>query len=132
MNILDRLYAVFLCLAREDGIGDRHKRAAAFLEMISTFFLSFLTMLVFGLVNLKMKNFILWILIISVHGAISYYFFNEYFIKTGRYLEIVKYTNQYSKGKKIANGFFAVFLVLLSFGLLIGGGILMSYLYSQH
>ena len=53
MNMLDRFYTVFLCLTREDGTGDRHKRAAAFLERVSNFFLSFISMVVFGLVNYR-------------------------------------------------------------------------------
>lgn len=132
MNMLDRFYTVFLCLTREDGTGDRHKRAAAFLEMVSTFILSFITMVVFGLVNLKMTNFMLWVVVIAAHGGISYLYFNRYFIKSKKYKEMIEHANQYSKGKKVAFAFLAALFVLFSFGLLIGGGILMSYLYSQH
>ncbi len=132
MNILDRFYVIFLCLTREDGTGDRHKRAAALLEMVSTFFLSSITMVVLGLVNLRMTNFMLYVAINAAHGGISYLFFNRYFIKSMKYKEMIEYANQYSKGKKVAFAFLAAFVVLFSFGLLIGGGVLMSYLYSQH
>lgn len=127
--MLDKLYSIFLCLAREDGTGDRHKRAAIFLEMISTFFLSFLTMLTLGLLNQKLTNFMLWILMIAIYSIGSYFLFNSYFIKSKRYMQIMDFTNQYEKNKKVAYAILAAFLVLFSAGLLIGGGIIMSYLY---
>lgn len=130
MRILDKLYSIFLCLTKEDGMGDRHKRAVSFLEMVSTFFLSSLTMLVFGLCNLKIANQMLWLVIIGLQGLISYFFLNSYFIKSKRYVEIVKYTIEYEKKKKVLLAFIAVLVVLSSFVLLICSGILMSYLYS--
>lgn len=41
MNIIEKIYSVFLCLTRDDKFGDRHKRAAMALEMVTTFLLSF-------------------------------------------------------------------------------------------
>jgi ABC-type branched-subunit amino acid transport system permease subunit len=130
MKLLDNLYIIFLCLTREDDLGDRHKRAAAFLEMTSTFILSSITMVIFGFLNFRLTNFILWVLTIAVYGITSYFFFNKYFIRSGKYKALINSVSQYSQGKKITNAFIAIFLVIISFGLLVGGGILMSFLYS--
>ena len=70
MNFIDNIYLIFLGFTREDRFGDRHKRAAAFLEIIITFILTFFTMLSFGLFNLKIENFLIWLLIISIYGLI--------------------------------------------------------------
>lgn len=132
MNIIKKTYSVFLCLTRDDKFGDRHKRAAMALEMVTTFLLSFFIMIIIGLLNFKITNILLWGLIIVLIAFSTYLFFNRYLIKSERYIVIVEEAKQYSKKKKISYAFLSVFLVLLSFCFLIGGGILMSYLLSLH
>jgi len=132
MNIIEKTYSVFLCLTRDDKFGDRHKRAAMALEMVTTFLLSFFIMIIIGLLNFKITNILLWGLIIVLIAFSTYLFFNRYLIKSERYIGIVEEAKQYSKKKKISYAFLSVFLVLLSFCFLIGGGILMSYLLSLH
>ena len=132
MNIIEKTYSVFLCLTRDDKFGDRHKRAAMALEMVTTFLLSFFIMIIIGLLNFKITNILLWGLIIVLIGFSTYLFFNRYLIRSERYIEIVEEAKHYSKKKKISYAFLSAFLVLLSFCFLIGGGILMSYLLSLH
>jgi hypothetical protein len=128
MKLIDCFYAIFLCLTREDGNGDRHKRAAGFLETISTFILGFLTMLILGFFKLRVTNIVFWLLIMAGHALISYTLFNRLIILSDRYLIIIKKVNQYGQWKKIAYAIIAVIILFLSLGLLIGGGILSSYL----
>ena len=132
MNIIEKTYSVFLCLTRDDKFGDRHKRAAMALEMVTTFLLSFFIMIIIGLLNFKITNIFLWGLIIVLIAFSTYLFFNRYLIKSERYIGIFEEAKQYSKKKKISYAFLSVFLVLLSFCFLIGGGMLMSYLLSLH
>lgn len=132
MNFIEKTYSVFLCLTRDDKYGDRHKRAAMALEMVTTFLFSFFIMIIIGLLNFKITNILLWGLIIVLTAFSTYLIFNRYLIKSERYIGIVEESNQYSKKKKIFFAFLSVFLVLLSFCLLISGGILMSYLLSLH
>jgi len=132
MNIIEKTYSVFLCLTRDDEFGDRHKRAAMALEMVTTFLLSFFIMIIIGLLNFKITNILVWGLIIVLIAFSTYLFFNRYLIKSERYIGIVEEEKQYSKKKKKSYAFLSVFLVLLSFCFLIGGGILMSYLLSLH
>jgi hypothetical protein len=132
MNIIEKTYSVFLCLTRDDKFGDRHKRAAMALEMVTTFLLSFFIMIIIGLLNFKITNIFLWGLIIVLIAFGTYLFFNRYLIKSERYIGIFEEAKQYSKKKKISYAFLSVFLVLLSFCFLIGGGMLMSYLLSLH
>lgn len=132
MNIIEKTYSVFLCLTRDDKFGDRHKRAAMALEMVTTFLLSFFIMIIIGLLNFKITNILVWGLIIVLIAFSTYLFFNRYLIKSERYIGIVEEEKQYSKKKKKSYAFLSVFLVLLSFCFLIGGGILMSYLLSLH
>lgn len=132
MNIIEKSYSVFLCLTRDDKYGDRHKRAVIALEMVSTFILSFFIMIIIGLLNFRITNILIWGLIIGLVGLNTYLFFNKYLIKSKRYIRIVEKTKYYSKKKKLTYAILSVFLVLLSFCFLIGGGILMSYLLSLH
>ena len=132
MNIIEKTYSVFLCLTRDDEFKDRHKRAAMALEMVTTFLLSFFIMIIIGLLNFKITNILVWGLIIILIAFCTYLFFNRYLIKSARYIGIVEEEKQYSKKKKKSYAFLSVFLVLLSFCFLIGGGILMSYLLSLH
>lgn len=132
MNIIEKTYSVFLCLTRDDKFGDRHKRAAMALEMVTTFLISFFIMIIIGLLNFRNTNILLWGLIIVLIGFSTYLFFNRYLIKSERYIGIIEETKQYSKKKKLSYAFLSVILVLLSFCFLIGGGILMSYLLSLH
>jgi len=132
MNIIEKTYSVFLCLTRDDKFGDRHKRAAMALEMVTNFLLSFFIMIIIGLLNFKINNILLWGLIIVSIAFITYLFFNRYLIKSERYIGIVEEAKQYSKKKKLSYAFLSVFLMLLSFCFLICGGILMSYLLSLH
>lgn len=132
MNFIEVLYSVFLCLTRDDKYGDRHKRAAMALEMVSTFLLGFFIMIIVGLLNFRITNLLIWMLVWGLIGFSTYLFFNRYLIKSERYIGIIEQTKQYSKKKKITYAFFSVLLVFISFCSLIGGGILMSYFLSLH
>lgn len=132
MNIIEKTYSVFLCLTRDDKFGDRHKRAAMALEMVTTFLFSFFIMIIIGFLNFRITNILLWGLIIVLIAFSTYLFFNRYLIKSERYIGIVEEAKQYSKKKKISYAFLSIFIVLLSFCFLIGGGMLMSYLLSLH
>lgn len=132
MNIVERTYSVFLCLTREDKYGDRHKRAAMALEMLSTFLLSFFIMVILGLFNIRINNILIWGLVIGLTGFGTYLFFSMYLIKSERHIKIIEDTKKYSNKRKLTYAILSVFLVLLSFCFLIGGGFLMSYLLSLH
>ena len=132
MLILDKLYGLFLCLVREDGNGDKNKRAVLLIDMSTTFILSFITMVLFGLFNIRLTNFLLWIIAISILGMISYHLYYDYFIKSKRYVNIAEVTLQISKKRKTVYAIIAALIYLLSLLLLLGGGILMSYLLSLH
>lgn len=132
MNIIDKMYSIFLCFTRDDKYGDRHKRAVMALEMVTNFLLSFFIMIIIGLLNFRIANIIVWGLIIVLIAVSTYLFFNNYLIKSERYIEIVEETKHYSKKKKMFYALLSVFLLLFSFCFLIGGGILMSYLLSLH
>jgi len=132
MLILDKLYSLFLCLVREDGNGDKHRRAVLLIDMTTTFVLSFITMILFGLFNLRLTNFLLWIIAISILGLISYRFYYNYFIKSKRYIAICEISTQFTKKKKTVYAIIAALIYLSSLALLLGGGILMSYLLSLH
>jgi len=132
VNIIEKLYSVFLCLTRDDKYGDRHKRAAIALEIISTSLLTFIFMILVGKFNFDVSNYFVILLSIGLFGFVSYLFFNRYLIKSQRYIRISEETKRYSKKKKISYAFLSVLLMLLSFCFLVGGGILMSYLLSLH
>jgi len=132
MLLLDKLYSLFSCLVREDGNGDKHKRTVLLIDMSTTFIFSFIMMVLFGLFNIRLTNFLLWIIAISFLGVISYRFYYDYFIKSKRYINIVENTLQISKKKKTIYAIFAALIYLLSLLLLVAGGILMSYLLSLH
>ncbi len=132
MIILDKLYSLFLCLVREDGNGDRHKRVVLLIDMTTTFVLSFIMMVLFGFFNIRVANFLLWIIAISILGMISYRFYYDYFIKSKRYANIAEITSQIPKKRKAIYAIIAALIYLLSLLLLLSGGILMSYLLSLH
>lgn len=132
MNVIEKIYAIFLCLTRDDQYGDRHKRAAMALEMVSTFLLSFFIMIILGALNFRISNILIWGIIIGLIGFSTYLFFNKYLIKSERYIGIVEEAKQYSKKKKVSYAFLSVLIVIGSFCFLIGGGMLMSYLLSLH
>ena len=132
MKFIEKFYAIFFCLTRDDKYGDRHKRAADLLGMVSTFLLSFFVMTILGLLNFRITNVLIWALVIGIISFSTYLFFNTYLIKSKRYIGIVEQSRQYSKKKKNSYAFLSVFLLLISICFLIGGGILMSYLLSLH
>ncbi|MEA3318284.1 MAG: hypothetical protein U9R54_10030 [Bacteroidota bacterium] len=109
MNIIEKTYSVFLCLTRDDEFGDRHKRAAMALEMVTTFLLSFFIMIIIGLLNFKITNILVWGLIIVLIAFSTYLFFNRYLIKSERYIGIVEEEKQYSKKKKNLMRFYQYF-----------------------
>lgn len=132
MLVLDKLYFIFSCLVREDGNGDKHKRTVLLIDMSTTFILSFIIMVLFGILNIRLIHFLLWIIVISILGLMSYRFYYDFFIKSKRYVNIEESTWKISKKRKKLYAVFAALIYLLSLLLLFVGGILMSYLLSLH
>ncbi len=132
MIIVDKLYSLFSCLVREDGNGDQHKRVVLLIDMTTTFVLSFIMMVLLGLFNIRLTAFFLWIIAISFLGLISYRFYYNYFIKSNRYVNIEEINSRIPKKRKTVYAIIAALIYILSLLLLLGGGILMSYLLSLH
>lgn len=132
MNFFDLLFFMFYCLTKEDGTGERHIRASYLLEIASTFLLSFFTFVVFGIVNIRPSNFILWILVIVANAVISYFITKNYYIYSGRYEKILELGKVYSRRRRKIYAVTSLLIILLLFVILFFGGMLMSYLYSQH
>lgn len=132
MSFLDLLFFMFYCLTKEDGTGERHIRASYLLEIASTFLLSFLTFLILGLINIRPQSFIIWILIIIINAIISYLITKRYFIYSGRYKKILEQSKVYNKRRRKIYAITSLIIILMTFVILFLGGMLMSYLYSQH
>jgi hypothetical protein len=89
-------------------------------------------MVVFVILNLRITNYIIWVLASIIIGLSSYILLNSYYIKSKRYIKIIELSVLYQKQRKITYAIIAVFTVIFSAFLLIFGGILMSYLFSQN
>lgn len=132
MKLPDFLFFMFYCLTKEDGTGERHIRASYLLEIASTFLLSFLTFIVFGLLNIRPQNFIVWILVIVINAIISYLITKRYYIYSGRFEKILELGKVYNKRRRTTYAITSLFIILILFVILFLGGILMSYLYTLH
>ncbi len=131
MSIVDRVYILFLSIVREDVSGDRHKRAAIFLEMISTFFVGAIIMVLLGLFRIQLSSPFYWGMLMVSIGVLSYYLLNRYLIISERYLRLLEYVDRFSIAKKAIFSLISVIIVLLSFTVLIFGGVAMSYLLAR-
>ncbi len=132
MNFIEKIYSIFLCLTRDDKYGDRHKRAAMGLEMVTTFIFTFIIMVILGLLNIKINNFLMWVLVLVFVAYSTSLLYDKYLIKSKRYVGVIEETKKYSKKKKLVFALLSVFLILISFSLMVGGGIIMSYFLSHH
>lgn len=132
MNQIEKIYSIILCAIRKDKYGDRHKRAVFLLEYICSSLLGTLLMILFGLFNLQIVNFWAWVVAWVGIVLFSYKLLNNYFIKSGRFKNIMDISDNYPKRKKRLYAVIAIISYVSSAVLLIIGGITMSYLLSVH
>ena len=79
MNLLDRLFAITYCAVREDKNKDRHKRTVFMIEGIVTFFLFSLIMIIVGVLDLRLTNYLIWVLLFIPVVFFSYFYLKSYF-----------------------------------------------------
>lgn len=128
--MMDFLYYMFYCSAGNDGTNSKQKMVTYGMEIVATQILSFLTFIIVGVLNIKISLVILWVLIITGNAVIAYFTINTYYIKSGRYISILKKYETTQNSKKVSYKIIVILLFVISFVLLFVGGILMSYLLS--
>jgi len=130
--MMDLIYYMFYCSVGNDGTKSKHEKVSYGMEIVATQILSFFTFIIVGALNIKISLVLLWLLIITGNEVVAYITIKTYYIKSGRYIAILKKYETTQNNKKITYKIIVIILFIISFVLLIGGGILMSYLLSLH
>lgn len=130
--MMDLIYYMFYCSAGNDGTKSKHEMVSYGMEIVATQILSFFTFIIVGALNIKITLFLLWLLIITGNAIVAYFTITAYYIKSGRYIAILKKYESTQNNKKLTYKIIVIILFIISFVLLIVGGILMSYLLSLH
>jgi hypothetical protein len=128
----DLLYYMFYCSAGNDGTKSKHEMVAYGMEIVATQLLSFFTFIIVGALNIRISVILLWLLIIAANGFIAYFLINGYYIKSGKYNKILEKYDNTSNKKKAFYKTIVIFIFIVSFILLLVGGITMSYLFSRY
>ena len=129
--MINFIYIFFYCAVGNDGTGSKHGMVVYGMEIITTQILAFFTFILIGLLNLRIKIFLVWVLIMSANAIIAYFSVN-YYIKPERYDRISeKYANTTNR-KKILYKIILIFVMAISFVTMFAGGIMMGYLLSLH
>ena len=122
---------MFYCGVGEDGTGSKHGMVVYTMEIIATLILCFFTFILLGLFNIRIKIFLLWVIIISANIAIAYFSVNH-FIKPERHDKLSeKYASTTNK-KKILYKIIIAFVLLISFVTMFAGAIIMGHLLKLH
>jgi len=128
----DLLYYMLYCAAGDDETKSKHGMVVYGMEIISTQLSTSLSMILFGVFNVKFNSFILYVLILLPIPFFLYYIINRYYIKSGRYNQILERYATTTNRQKLIYKIITIFLFVISFALLFVGGITMSYLFSLH
>lgn len=128
--MIDLIYYMFYCSAGNDGTKTKHEMVSYGMEIVATQIFSFFTFLLVGALNIKIFSIFLWLLIITGNAIVAYFTINTYYIKSGRYINILKKYETTPNNKKITYKIIIIILFIISFVLLIIGGVIMNYLLS--
>ena len=129
--MLDLLFYIFYCAAKDDRNDTRHTMATYGIEINLTMIISFFIFLLLGFFKIRIGNYLLWIILIVLNGIFTYLFVNTYYNRRNRYKEILeKYKNTSNRKKKLYK-LFVVVLFIFSFLCLFTGGIIMNYLLNR-
>lgn len=132
MKVLDFLYEVSYCMTREDKTGDRYKRAAMLVEGYMIFLVIIISMIILGTLSIQVESKFIWIIIIVTESLVVYLLTRRYFFKMNHYKNLISRTQKFRKRKRRLYAFLSAIFLILSFVLLFGGGMFMSYLLSTN
>ena len=126
-------YMVYCSISKENSkVWPEYKRAAKLIEMIFVELFFCFTMIILGLLNIRIKDFWIWLLLVIIIYINSNIMIKNYYIKSNRYKYIIEHYKNISKSKRTLYVIFLFFILFFSITCLIGSGILMSYLLSLH
>ena len=133
MKVLDFLYYVSYCTVKEDRkANDRHRRAAWLVEGIIFFIVGFLTMIVIGVIDLRITSIFFWGLLTGGLMLVVLTLVKKYFFRHEYYKVLINNIQKFQTHKRKLYAFLGIIFLFFSFLLMILGGIGMSYLLSLH
>lgn len=129
MKATHKLFYMFYSMTSDEGSMERYIKTCLLITLLLTLCLCVMVVILVQYLKFRPNSFVFWILMIICNAGISYLWTSKYYIKSGRYKKIIRFSGDIKKEKQTFFAMMTFSAIMLALVILYVIGMVISYIY---